>query len=92
MDIHRNLSNIAKGRKAKRNRLLEEQKQLGMEVDDTEFEKEVEVNIDDIEIAPIKESSSVVQLFTGWCPFVFVLEFTFPLSLPSEYTYIFHLR
>lgn len=39
-----------------------------MEVDDTEFEKEIQVNIDDIEIAPIKESSSVVQLFTGWCP------------------------
>lgn len=64
MDIHRNLSNIAKDRKAKRNRLLEEQKQLGMEVDDAEFEKEIEVKIDEIDIPPIKESSSVVQLFT----------------------------
>ncbi|XP_014781421.1 tRNA-splicing endonuclease subunit Sen34 isoform X2 [Octopus bimaculoides] len=64
MDTIRNLSNIVKGKKAKRNQQLEHQKQLGMEIDDTEFEKEVEIDVDEIKIPPIDEKNSVVQIFT----------------------------
>lgn len=67
MDTIRNLSNIVKGKKAKRNQQLEHQKQLGMEIDDAEFEKEVEIDVDEIKIPPIDEKNSVVQIFTGEC-------------------------
>ncbi|GAB1600854.1 tRNA-splicing endonuclease subunit Sen34-like [Argonauta hians] len=81
LDTIRNLSNIAKGKKAKRNQLLELQKQSGMDIDDAEFEKEVEIDIDEIKIPPINEKSSVVQIFTEdpWVTRTYKeVEWTFP--------------
>ncbi|CAI9721984.1 tRNA-splicing endonuclease subunit Sen34 [Octopus vulgaris] len=90
MDTIRNLSNIVKGKKAKRNQQLEHQKQLGMEIDDTEFEKEVEIDVDEIKIPPIDEKNSVVQIFTEnpWINRTYKeAEWTFPSNAMQNLRY-----
>jgi hypothetical protein len=39
---------------------------LGEEVDDAEFEKEIDFDVDSIKIDPLPQSSVSVQTFIGW--------------------------
>ena len=63
--MKRNLREIVKGRTAKKNKQLEERKKNGEEIDDAEFDKEVEIDPDTIEIPAIKEQHALVQLNLG---------------------------
>ena len=63
--MKRNLPAIKQGKRAKRNRLLEDRRKNGEDIDDAEFEKEIELDPETIEIPAIKEHHALVQLNLG---------------------------
>lgn len=63
-EISQNIHLIKEGKREKRRKIIEEKKSAGVEVDPSEIDEEVEVDVDRIPIPPIPEKSSLVQLFT----------------------------
>ncbi|XP_060556983.1 tRNA-splicing endonuclease subunit Sen34-like [Ruditapes philippinarum] len=67
-EIRRKLPDIIEGKKKKRNKLLLERREKGEHIDDAEFEKEIEMNADSVEIPPIRREHMLLQIH-GVCTF-----------------------
>lgn len=63
-EIRRKLPDIVEGKKKKRNALLEERRKKGEHIDDSEFEKPVDIDPESIEIPAISKDQMLVQLHT----------------------------
>jgi hypothetical protein len=64
-EIRRKLPDIIEGKKKKRNKLLLERREKGEHIDDAEFEKEIEMNADSVEIPPIRREHMLLQIHGG---------------------------
>ena len=64
-EIKRNLPKIIEGKKAKRRKILEERQKKGEIVDEEEFNKEIEYDVDSVPIPPIKPEQALVELQLG---------------------------
>ncbi|XP_069105531.1 tRNA-splicing endonuclease subunit Sen34-like [Argopecten irradians] len=63
-EIKQNLPKIIEGKKTKRKKELEEKKKAGEEVDESELDDEITVDVDSIPIPHLPRSHALVQLFT----------------------------
>ena len=64
-EMKRNLPKIIEGKKAKRRKILEERQKKGEIVDEEEFNKEIEYDVDSVPIPPIKPEQALVELQLG---------------------------
>ena len=64
-EIKRNLPVIIEGKKAKRRKLLEERQKKGEIIDESEFEKDVEFDVDSVPIPAIRPEQALVQIHLG---------------------------
>ncbi|XP_053382948.1 tRNA-splicing endonuclease subunit Sen34-like [Mercenaria mercenaria] len=61
-EIRRKLPDIIEGKKNKRNKLLLERRKNGEHIDDAEFDKEIEMDPDSVEIPAIRPEHMLVQI------------------------------
>ena len=64
-DMLKRRAQILEGKKTKRNKLLQQRRAAGVKISDSEFEKEVDFDVEKVEIAPLSEKHSMVQIHTG---------------------------
>ncbi|XP_021374918.1 tRNA-splicing endonuclease subunit Sen34-like [Mizuhopecten yessoensis] len=63
-EIEQNLPKIIDGKKEKRRKEIEEKKKAGEEVDESELDKEITIDVDSIPIPSLPRNHALVQLFT----------------------------
>ncbi|KAH3709485.1 hypothetical protein DPMN_068948 [Dreissena polymorpha] len=61
-EIKRKLPQIIAGKKAKRNKVLDERRKNGEIIDDSEFEKEIEMTVEDVGIPTLQEASMLMEI------------------------------
>ncbi|XP_052764569.1 tRNA-splicing endonuclease subunit Sen34-like [Mya arenaria] len=61
VELKRCLPKIIEGKKAKRNKLLDERKKKGEDIPDSEYEAEIELRVEDIAIPDIEKRHMMVQ-------------------------------
>lgn len=71
-EIYRHMSKIKEGKKAKKQKVLEERRKAGEKIAQEE-ETEEEFNVEQISIPAIAEDNSMVQIFTGNNKFMYIL-------------------
>ncbi|KAL3891555.1 hypothetical protein ACJMK2_003813 [Sinanodonta woodiana] len=82
-EILQNLPKIIEGKRAKRQKVLEERHEAGENIDEKESEDEEEFNVDKVEIPPISEHHALVQLHTE-SPYMVTTQSSPPIwSYPS---------
>lgn len=62
-EIRRNLPLIIEGKKAKRRKLLEDRQKKGEIIDESEFEKDIDFDVDDVPITDIKPEQALVEIY-----------------------------
>ena len=64
-DLIRRQAQILQGKKAKRDKILQERRAAGEDISDSEFEKDVDFDVNSIAIPSLPEKHSMVQIHTG---------------------------
>lgn len=64
-EIKRNLPMIIEGRKAKKRKLLEERQKKGETVDESEYEEEIEFDVESVPVPAIRPDQTLVQMHLG---------------------------
>lgn len=64
-ETKRKLPDIIAGKKKKRNSLLQKRREEGEHIDDSEFEKDIEIDPDTVDIPAIRPEHMLVQIHSG---------------------------
>ncbi|XP_064652166.1 tRNA-splicing endonuclease subunit Sen34-like [Lineus longissimus] len=80
---------IIEGKMKKRNKMLEQRKAAGEEVDDAEFEEKIDFDVNTIRIDTIPKSSMLVQTFidSPWPDIMKPAEWKFPQTTAEKHRY-----